>query len=97
MNKQTDINEIDMLLSKINDLRYVSPEKTIELSLNTLQRSKELNYELGIAASKHMLASAYYNIGNYEEAIDLVFDSLNYFIKENIYHLSAILTPTAEK
>ncbi|WP_160671300.1 diguanylate cyclase [Clostridium sp. C8-1-8] len=87
MDKETNINEIDMLLSKINEIRYVSPEKTIELSLNTLESSKALNYELGIAASKHMLASAYYNIGNYEEAIDLIFDSLNYFIKENIYDL----------
>ncbi|MBK1809328.1 diguanylate cyclase [Clostridium sp. YIM B02505] len=87
MNTETNINEIDMLLLRINEVRYDNPEKAIKLSLEALSLSKNINYDLGTAASKHMISSCYYTIGNYEEAISLTFDSLDFFVKENIYDL----------
>jgi diguanylate cyclase (GGDEF)-like protein len=87
MNIDTNVNKIDMLLLKINEVRYNNPEKAIKLSLEALSLSENINYDLGTAASKHMISSCYYTIGNYEEAISLTFDSLDFFIKENIYDL----------
>lgn len=85
---EKDIREkIDALLEKANALKYIDSQHTIEISNDALYLCEKTGYTLGEKVAKSYMAYAYNNIGNYEKALDLVYDSLHFFIKEGFYDL----------
>lgn len=85
---EKDIKEkINSLLEKVNVLRYSDSQRAIECSNDTLQLCEQIGYTLGEKVAKLYMAHSYNNIGNYEEALDLVYNSLHYFIEEGFYDL----------
>lgn len=87
MNKKDKQKEIDKLLEKTNKTRFNNFKETLELAEIALSMSIEIDYELGKAVALLRMANAYVSLGNYEKALDIIFDSLDYFVKENIYDL----------
>lgn len=79
--------QVDALLEKANALRYRDSHRTINLSKDALILCEKIQYLLGEKVAKVYMARSYGNIGNYEEALDLINDSLPYFIEENFYDL----------
>ncbi len=78
---------IDELLEKTDIIRLSNPEKTLELAEKVIGLCKEIAYNLGIAIANYRIADAYRNLGKYEDAIVILFDSLDFFIKEGLYDL----------
>lgn len=87
MKDNTKIKLIDELLEKTDIIRLSNPEKTIELAKKAIALSKEVGYNLGIAVANFRIADSYRNLGKYEDAIVLLLDSLDFFIKESLYDL----------
>lgn len=80
-------NEIDQLLQKTELLRLSDTQQTLLLAEKALTLSKQINYEFGIALSNYRIADVYINLGKYTEAIILLFNSLDYMIKNEYYDL----------
>lgn len=79
--------KIDALLEKANVLRYSDSQSTIELSKDAVHLCEKIGYLLGEKAAKLYMAHSYSSVGNYEKALDLVYDSLPFLIAENYYDL----------
>lgn len=78
---------IDEILKKTDKTRLSDPENTIVLAKEAILLCKEIGYDLGIAIANYRIADAYRNFGKYEDAILLIFDSLDFFIKEGLVDL----------
>lgn len=87
MNLNSKRSEIDELLEKTDKLRLSDSSKTILLAKKAIQLCKEIDYKLGIAIANYRIADAYRNMGKYEDAILLLFDSLDFIIKKDYYDL----------
>jgi diguanylate cyclase (GGDEF)-like protein len=87
MNLDSKKNTVDELLEKTDILRLKDPIKTISLAKKAINLSKEIDYKLGISIANYRIADAYRNMGKYEDAILLIFDSLDCIIKEGYYDL----------
>jgi diguanylate cyclase (GGDEF)-like protein len=87
MNLNSKRSEIDELLEKTDKLRLSDSSKTILLAQKAIKLCKEIDYKLGIAIANYRIADAYRNMGKYEDAILLLFDSLDFIIKEGYYDL----------
>ena len=87
MGKDSEVKLVDELLDEANKTRYNNPKKTMKFAKEALSLSKEINYELGIALAHLRMSEAYVNFGNYTKALDILFISLDYFVKECIYDL----------
>ncbi len=78
---------IDEILKKTDKIRLSDPEKNIILARKAIDLCKEIGYDLGIAIANYRIADGYINLGKYEDALVMVFNSLNLFIKEGLYDL----------
>ncbi|MBU3181422.1 hypothetical protein [Clostridium psychrophilum] len=87
MNEEGIRKRIEVLLEKANLLRYSDSQRTIETLNDALNLCEQIGYTLGEKVAKSYMAHAYYSIGNDEEALDLIYFSLNYFIKEGFCDL----------
>ncbi|WP_298838065.1 sensor domain-containing diguanylate cyclase [Clostridium sp.] len=79
--------EINILLEKASASKYCEPQRTIQLSKHALLLSEKIGYTLGEKVAKAYMAYSYHSIGNDEEALELIYISLHYFIKEGFYDL----------
>ncbi|MDS0525286.1 GGDEF domain-containing protein [Clostridium sp. SHJSY1] len=79
--------EIDALLEKANELRYADSRKTIEVSKNAVNLCKRIGYILGEKVANLYMSYAYNQMGDNEKSLNLIFNSLNYFIEEGFYDL----------
>jgi diguanylate cyclase (GGDEF)-like protein len=87
MDKNHKRKRIDELIEITNKTRYINPKETMKLANEALSLSEEIAYELGKAISLLRISEAYINIGDYEKALDILFEPLDFFIKEGIYDL----------
>ena len=87
MNDEDVRGEIKILLEKANSLKNSNSQRTIELSNDALRLSEKIGYTLGEKVAKLYMAYSYYSIGNDEEALELIFVSLHYFIEEGFCDL----------
>ncbi|MDD3224583.1 MAG: diguanylate cyclase [Clostridium sp.] len=81
------INKIRCLLKDAERSRYSNPQNALALAKKALELSKKQNNKLGIALSSYKIADSYANLGEYEKALMLTFNSLNFFIEEGFYDL----------
>ncbi|MCB2308544.1 GGDEF domain-containing protein [Clostridium estertheticum] len=79
--------EIKVLLEKANSLKNSDSQGTIEFSNDALLLSEKIGYTLGEKVANLYMAYSYYSIGNNEKALELIFVSLHYFIKEGFCDL----------
>ena len=87
MNDVSIREKINVLLEKASSLKYSEPQRTIEFSKNALLLSEKIGYTLGEKVAQSYMAYSYHSIGNDEKAIDLIYVSLHYFIKEGFCDL----------
>lgn len=79
--------EIDALLEKANELRYADSRKTIEVSKKAASLCSKIGYTLGEKVANLYMSYAYNQMGDNEKSLNLIFNSLNYFIEEGFYDL----------
>jgi len=87
MNDKDIRKKICALLEKANSLKYSNSKLTIEFSNDALRLCEKIGYTLGEKVAKSYMAHSYNSIGNYVKALDLVNDSLHYFLEEGFYDL----------
>lgn len=87
MNDVSIREKIKVLLEKASSLKYSEPQRTIEFSKHALLLSEKIGYILGEKVAKSYMAYSYHSIGNDEKALDLIYVSLHYFIKEGFCDL----------
>lgn len=87
MDDKDERSKIDALLEKAKTFKHINSLLTIEISSDALKLSKNIGYILGEKVAKLYMAYSYNYIGNYDKALDLIYDQLNYFIKEGFYDL----------
>ena len=88
MNEESIRKKIEVLLEKANLLKYSDSQSTIAILNDVLNLCEQIGYTLGEKVAKSYMAYAYHSIGNDEEALDLIYFSLNYFIKEGFCDLN---------
>ena len=79
---QTDSAQVDTLLKRSMDLRYVNPDSAILLSRRAVELSDDINYETGKALGFKNIGVFYYDKGDYEEALRFYTSSIRIFEKE---------------
>jgi diguanylate cyclase (GGDEF)-like protein len=89
MYNSTQVSFIDELIKKLDELRYVSSQETLELGNKVYSLSKEAKYSFGMAIALLRISEAYTYTGKYEEAINAAFESMEYFYNEGIGDLEA--------
>lgn len=87
MDKDIMRKRIDEIIEITNKTRFINAKETLELAKEALSLSEENVYELGKAIALLRMSEAYINIGDYEKALDILFESLDFFVKEGIYDL----------
>lgn len=87
MDKDIKRKEIDKIIEKTNKTRYYDSQETLDLAETALSLSQDLGYEQGRALAILRIANAHANMGNYGNALDIIFEALDFFIKESFYDL----------
>lgn len=87
MNTNYAIKEIDEIINNIAKIRLSNSKESLKLSKHSLELSCRVNYEFGKFMSLYRIAEAYVFLGNYEQALDIVFKPLDFFIAEGFYDL----------
>lgn len=78
---------IDELLERAYENRYIDSKYTLEISNEAISLCKQINYKFGEKVAELYMSHSYSNIGNYEKAFSLVFNSIHYFINEGFHDL----------
>ncbi|MBC8059643.1 MAG: diguanylate cyclase [Clostridiaceae bacterium] len=87
MDRINIIEKINKLIEDANTNRFKDCKATMDSSLEALSLSEKIDYPLGRALSLYRLSEVYVNTGNYSKALDILFISLDFFIKEGILDL----------
>ena len=87
MNDLSIREKISVLLEKASSLKYSEPQQTIKFSKKALLLSEKIGYTFGEKVAQSYMAYSYHSIGNDEKALDLIYISLDYFIKEGFCDL----------
>lgn len=86
--KEEDMKKkINQILKEGNELRYIDSNSGIETLKHAIDLSKEIDYVFGEKLANLYMAHCYHNIGEGEQAVLLLIDSLRYFIIEEFYDL----------
>jgi diguanylate cyclase (GGDEF)-like protein len=84
-----NIEKIDKLNSSAEKVIRHTPIKSIELSNEALELSKQIQYKIGTAKSLFIMGKASYIVGNFEEAIIFLLDALQITQDENLKNYEA--------
>lgn len=78
------IEKIDKLNSSADKVLRHTPMRSVELSTEALQLSREIGYQKGVSEGLFIIGKASYIIGNFEEAINYLTDSLQISQSEDL-------------
>jgi len=79
--------KIDVYLEKANALKYIDSQGTIEAAKAALELCEKIGYTLGKQVANAYISHTYLSLCNYEKALDLLPEALNYFVEEGFYDL----------
>jgi diguanylate cyclase (GGDEF)-like protein len=79
-----NIEKVDKLNNSAEKVIRHTPIKSIELSNEALELSKQIQYKKGTAKSLFIMGKASYIVGNFEEAINFLMDALQIIQDENL-------------
>ncbi|ERI92987.1 diguanylate cyclase domain protein [Clostridiales bacterium oral taxon 876 str. F0540] len=77
------IEKIDKLNNNAEEVIRITPAKSIELSNEAYELSKQAGYKVGTVKSLLTLGKALYIVGNFEKAISMLIDALGIARNEN--------------
>lgn len=87
MNEEAIRGKIEILLKEVDKLRFIDSRQAMEISNDALILCKETGYIIGEKVANFYIANCYYNIGENDNALSLLLDSLHYFVKEELQDL----------